>query len=133
MPNTNTVTRLADADRHLRKFSQTLIDWTPFWRELAEHLADTAQQRWALRRRTGKLRKSLTWAGSGLGPRGVFEASPDRLTFGTGLFYARFAHYGTRKQARTPLIHVDEADASNRLNAWVKARAEASGLEVDGR
>ena len=38
---------------------------------LSEHLADEAQRRWPLRRRTGKLRKSLTWRGNGLGRGGV--------------------------------------------------------------
>ena len=132
MPNTNTVTRLADADRHLRTFSKKLADLTPFWRELAEHLADEAQRRWPLKRRTGKLRKSLIWQSNRLGRGGIFEADPDRLKFGTAVFYSKFGHFGTKKQARTPLIHVDPADASNRLNAWVKARAEASGLEVNG-
>ena len=124
------VTRLAEADRHLRTFSQKLIDFTPFWRELGEHLADEAQRRWPLRRRTGKLRQSLVWHGDRLGPHGVFEADPDRLTFGSAVFYGRFAQHGTKRQRTTPLIHVDVDDARTRLAAWMTARAEASGLEV---
>ena len=130
MPNTNTVTRLADADRHLRTLSEKLADLTPFWRELAEHLADTAQRRWPLRRRTGRLRKSLVWHGERLGPRGVFESSPDRLRFGSAVFYARFPQSGTKRQRQRTLIHIDEADARTRLSQWAFARAAASGLEV---
>ena len=130
MPNI-AVTRLADADRNLRTFSQKLIDFTPFWRELAEHLADDAQRRWPLRRRTGKLRKSLTWRGERLGKHGIFEATPDRLTFGSAVFYGRFAQSGTKYTPRRPLIHIDETDASTRFAAWARDRAADAGLEVD--
>ena len=130
MPTTNAVTELADADRHLRTFFQTFADLTPFWRELAETLAETAQARWPLRRRSGKLRKSLVWRGDTLGPRGIFESSPDRLKFGSAVFYGRFAQHGTRKQRATPLIHVDPKQHSEQLTTWLQARAAASGLEV---
>ena len=122
---------LKDADRHLRTFAKNFSDLTPFWAELASSLAETAMARWPLKRRSGKLRRSLRWAGSRLGRGGVYEPSPDRLTFGTNLFYARFAQTGTKRQRKTPLIHVDEDDARTRLVEWMTARAAASGLEVD--
>ena len=117
-------------DRGLKRLADGVSDLRPFWAELGERLADEAQARWPLRRRSGKLRESLRWAGNRLGPGGVFDASPDRLTFGSSVFYSRFAQFGTRKQRATPLIHVDADDASTRLGAWAKARAEASGLEI---
>ena len=131
MPTANiAVTGLRDADQHLRTFAKHLADLTPFWRELAEHLADDVQQGWPLRRHSGRLRKSLTWARGRLGRGGVYEPTATRLTFGTDLFYARFAQYGTKRQRATPLIRVDADDARKRLSEWMKARAAASGLEV---
>ena len=121
---------LAEGDRALRLFSAQLADLRPYWRELAETLADDTQNRWPLRRRTGRLRKSLVWRGDTLGPLGVFESSPNQLTFGTNVFYSRFAQHGTTRQRATPLIHIDEADANTRLSEWAKSRAAASGLEV---
>ena len=35
---------LSKADRALRRFSAQLADLRPFWRELGEHLADTARR-----------------------------------------------------------------------------------------
>ena len=122
---------LSTADTALRRFEATVADWTPFWRELGEHLADTAQARWPLRRRSGRLRTSLTWAGGRLGRGGIFEADPDRLRFGSAVFYGRFAQTGTKRQRATPLIHVDAADANTRLSEWTKSRARSSGLEVE--
>ena len=121
---------LSEADRALRQFAAGVQDWRPFWLELGEHLADTAQARWPLRRRSGKLRKSLVWRGDTLGPRGIFEASENRLEFGSAVFYGRFAQYGTNKQQATPLIHIDEAAIGQRLALWAKSRAAAAGLEV---
>ena len=115
----------------LRTFAKHLETLEPFWRELAKHLADESQRRWPLRRRTGALRKSLTWRGSGLGRGGVYEPTATRLAFGTEKFYARFAQYGTKRQRATPLIRVDEDDARTRLVAWTKARAADAGLEVE--
>ena len=119
------------ADSGLRKFAASVSDLTPFWRELGEGLADEAQRRWPLRRRTGRLRQSLTWAGAGLGRGGIFESSPDRLRFGSALFYSRFHQYGTKRHAAGPLIHVDADRHSSQLSSWLRARAEASGLEVN--
>ena len=121
---------LTQADIALRRFAAGLEDWRPFWRQLGERLADEAQRRWPLRRRSGRLRKSLTWAGAGLGPRGVFEPSPDRLQFGASIFYSRFAQFGTKRQRKTPVIHVDEKQHVELLRAWLRARAARAGMEV---
>ena len=132
MPTIRVDANLGQVETRLRRFSDGL-DLRPFWRELGETLADEAQARWPLRRRTGTLRRSLVWSGNRLGRGGVFESSPDRLAIGTSIFYARFAQFGTKRQKATPLIHVDEADASTRLTAWARGRAVAAGLEVSTR
>ena len=126
------VTGREKADTDLRKFSASVEDLRPFWAQLGRGLAETIDARWPLRRRTGRLRRSLTWAGDRLGRGGIFESSPDRLRFGSTLFYARFFQFGTRKQRATPLIHVDEAQHTDQLSSWLRARAAASGLEVVG-
>ena len=130
MPTIRVDANLRQVETRLRKFSDGL-DLRPFWSELGERLADEAQRRWPLKRRTGKLRKSLTWAGTKLGAGGIFESSPDRLAIGTSIFYSRFSQFGTKRQKARPLIHVNEADASTRLGEWARERATASGLEVD--
>ena len=92
----------------------------------------TPRARWPLRRRTGTLRASLTWASATLGRGGVFESSPNQLTFGTNVFYSRFAQFGTKRQRATPLIHIDEAQHSEQLTTWLRDRAlAASGLVVE--
>ena len=99
-----TVGGLGSADTGLQKFARTVDDWRGFWRKLGERLADDTQARWPLRRRTGKLRRSLTWAGDRLGRGGIFQSDPDRLKFGTALFYGRFAQHGTKRQRATHLF-----------------------------
>ena len=129
MPIANiAVTR--DADKRLRTFAKHLETLVPFWLEFAKHLADEAQRRWPLRRHSGALRASLTWARGRLGRGGVYEPTANRLAFGTSLFYGRFAQSGTTRQRKTPLIRVDADDARKRLSEWMKVRAAASGLEV---
>ena len=124
------VSGLEKADAATRQFADSILDLTPFWRELGAHLADESQRRWPLKRRSGRLRRSLTWAGSKLGRGGVFESSPDRLLFGSSIFYSRYTQYGTKRQRARPLIFVDETDTSKRLATWLRARAEQSGLEI---
>ena len=119
-----------EADAALGTFADTVEDLTPFWRQLGERLADEAQRRWPLRRRTGKLRQSLTWAGDRLGRDGVYEATPDRLQFGTSIFYGRFAQHGTKRQRARPLVHIDEAQHAEQLAEWLRGRADAAGLDV---
>ena len=120
-----------EADAAVGTFAAAVGDLRPFWRELAERLADEAQRRWPLRRRTGRLRKSLVWHGDRLGKHGVFESSPDRLTFGSAVFYGRFHQHGAKHTPRRPLIHADATDASSRFSAWARDRAAAAGLEVE--
>ena len=124
------VAGLEKADTWLRQFVATVTDLTPFWSELGETLATEAQARWPLKRRSGKLRRSLTWAGDRLGRGGIFQSDPDRLKFGSAVFYGRFAQLGTLQQRATPLIHIDPEQHTEQLSAWLRSRAVASGLEV---
>ena len=126
------VAGLSESDAALRKFAATILDLRGFWSELGEALSDEAQARWPLRRRSGRLRASLVWAGGRLGRFGVYEASPDRLTFGTTVFYGRFSQVGTKKQPRRPLIHIDETQHAEQLATWLVVRAQRAGLEVNG-
>ena len=125
-----TVNGIAEGDSQLRRFAASVEDLRPFWRELGRGLAETIDARWPLRRHSGRLRRSLAWAGDRLGRGGIFESSPDRLRFGSTLFYGRFAQYGTRRQRATPLIHVDADQHADQLSSWLRARAAASGLEI---
>ena len=90
----------------LDRAARSLPDLSSFWPTLAEAIADAAQRAWPLRRRSGTLRRSLTWAGgrAGLGKGGVYEADPDALTIGSSIFYARFSHHGTRHQSKRVLL-----------------------------
>ena len=121
---------LEKADTALRRFARTVDDLRPFWSQLGERLSDEAQRSWPLKRRSGKLRKSLVWRGDKLGPHGIFEADPDRLTFGTAIFYGRFAQTGTKRQRQRTLIHVDAKAHSEQLTTWLRDRAASAGLEV---
>ena len=121
---------LSESDTALRKFAADFEDFRPFWSKLGRSLADEAQARWPLRRRSGRLRRSLVWAGKRLGRGGIYEASPDKLQFGTGVFYGRFHQHGAKNTPRRPLIHIDETAHTEQLRAWLRARAAAAGLEV---
>ena len=125
------VDSLARVETGLRKFAAQVAIWRPFWARLARDLSEDTQSRWPLRRRSGRLRKSLVWHGDRLGPRGVFQASPDRLTFGSSVFYSRFHQHGTKQRAAHPLIHIDDQAHAEQLAAWLRARAAASGVEVE--
>ena len=133
MPTTTTnVSVTRDADRRLRKFAKHLENLTPFWATLAEHLADDAQARWPLRDGT-PARSESRWSGAGHAWAGAASMNPpliawrlERVCFTAGL-----RSTGRRRQRKTPLIHVDADDARTRLSDWMRARAEASGLEVD--
>ena len=121
---------LADVDDQLATFSDSIEDLSDFWPTLGENLAAVAQDRWPLRRRSGKLRRSLAWTGRRLGRGGIYKSEPSSLTIGTKVFYGFYSQRGTKHQARRPLVHVDEADVGKRLTEWAKGRAEAAGLEV---
>ena len=90
MPTANiAVTR--DADKRLRTFAKNLETLVPFWRELAEHLADEAQSRWPLRRRSGQLRTSLVWRrDSGSGAAASMNRPPIAWCLGRVCFTAGF-------------------------------------------
>ena len=117
-------------DRGLKRLADGVSDLRPFWARLGQSLADEAQRRWPLRRRSGKLRRSLTWRGETLGRGGVFEPTPDRLTFGSAVFYSRFHQHGARNVPRRELIHVNPARHTAALASWLVARAQRAGLEV---
>ena len=119
---------LQKVDRDLATFTTLASDLRPFWIELGRSLADESERRWPLRRRSGRLRKSLTWARDRLGKGGIFQAKRDRLVYGSRVFYADFAQRGTRHQTATPLVHVDETAISDRLSAWSVERARAAGF-----
>ena len=118
------------ADKGLRGLAEAALDLRPFWARLGRSLADDAQARWPLRRRSGRLRKSLTWAGQRLARGGVFESSPDALRFGSAIFYGRFHQHGTKRHTARPLIHVNESEHGEQLATWLQERAARAGLEV---
>ena len=124
-------TGIRESGKGLDALGRAASDLTPFWFGLARDLANLAQERWPLRRRTGRLRKSLTWRGESLGVGGVFEPTPDRLTFGSAVFYGRFHQEGARNVPRRELIHVDETRHRAALAAWLVSRAQRAGLEVE--
>ena len=124
------VTGVSESDTALRRFGSTVEDWRGFWAQLGESLATETQRRWPLKRLSGRLRESLSWAGSRLGKRGIYESSPDRLRFGTAIFYSRFSQVGTKRQRARALIHINEKQHAAQLTTWLQARAVASGLEI---
>ena len=133
MPDAFTVTAtpsLAETAGQLDGAARSLRDFSDFWPTLAEAIADKAQSAWPLRRRTGRLRRSLTWAGKRLARGGIYKADRDSLTIGSTVFYARFSHHGTRRQSKRVLLAVDPVDTTERLTEWARARVQASGLEV---
>ena len=114
----------------LDRAARSLRGLGSFWPTLAEAIAGKAQSSWPLRRRSGRLRRSLTWSGKGLGKGGIYAADPDALVIGTGVFYARFSHHGTVNQRRRELLAVDETDTAKRLEKWARDRVQGAGLEV---
>ena len=117
-------------DKGLDALAAAVLDLRPFWADLGADLARVSQERWPLRRQTGRLRKSLTWRGESLGRGGVFEPTRDRLTFGSALFYGRFSQDGTKRQPRRELIHVEPERHRDALASWLVSRADRAGLEV---
>ena len=73
-------------------------------------------------------RQKATFNHGLLWPRGIFEASPDALRFGSAVFYSRFFQHGTKRHAARRLIHVDEH--GGQLASWLQRRAASAGLEV---
>ena len=125
-------TGVRESEIRLGTFAADLGDLRPFWAQLGESLATETQSRWPLRKRSGRLRRSLRWAGSRLAKGGIFESSPDRLAFGSSIFNSRFHQYGAKHTPRRPLIHVDEKQHTDQLTTWLQDRAKSSGLEVNG-
>ena len=95
-------TGIRESGKGLDALARAASDLRPFWSELDEDLADTAQARWPLRRRTGKLRRSLTWRGETLGRGGVFEPTPDR--FVNGRRELTNSRHSSVRSARAPVF-----------------------------
>lgn len=127
-----TVNGMTQADSGLERFAAQVVDLRAFWPRFAKGLSDESQRLWPLRRRSGRLLRSLVWAGSRLGRGGIFESSPDRLRVGSDVFYSRFHQFGAKHTPRRPLIHVDEKQHVELLAEWLRSRASASGLEIVG-
>ena len=119
---------LGSADTALRRFARTVDDLRPFWRELGVHLADTAPESLAVTPTYRTAPKSLVWRGDTLGPRGIFESSPDRLQFGSAVFYGRFHQHGAKHTPRRPLIHIDEAQHSEQVDDLAPGPGGVGGL-----
>ena len=119
--------------RAARSLRRAFQDWRPFWSELGEHLADTAQARWPLRRRSGKLRKSLVWSRrQRLGPwrhfRGIRKSA--RIRERTVFYSGNSRNTAPNKQQADGrcCIRIDETDIGQRLALWAKSRAAAAGI-----
>ena len=121
---------LGDVADRLEHGARSLEDLSAFWPSLAESLADRAQRSWPLRRKTGRLRASLTWAGAGLGKGGIYAVSPSSLRIGTRIFYGAYSQFGTKRQTKRELLSVDARDVADRLDAWTRDRLLGAGLGV---
>ena len=116
----------------LARGARAFADLTTFWPLLAQQIATESSARWPLKRRSGQLRQSLTWAGGrgGLGRGGIYEPTRDALTIGTTVFYGAFSQFGTRRQPARKLVSVDEKDVAKHLATWARERASDAGLTV---
>lgn len=84
---------------------------------------------------TGTLRNSLAWGGAGLGPGGIFEATPHYVRFGTSVPYAAAHQYGSPKRnlpARTFLIKPDPQVFGPLLKQWLLTASGWKGGAVGG-
>ena len=127
-------TGIRESGKGLDALGRAASDLTPFWFGLARDLANLAQERWPLRRRTARLRKSLTWRGAIPGPRRRVrtDANPGSA-FGSAVFYARFHQHGARNVPRRELIHVNPARHTAALASWLVARAHRGPVRSAGR
>ena len=119
---------LGQAEAGLRKFVAELTDLRPFWSRLGRALADDTQSRWPLRRRSGRLWRSLIWTGNRLGRGSIYRARQDRLTFGTHVFYSSYHQRGAKHLPVRQLVRVDPDDIAGRLDGWAIERARAAGF-----
>jgi phage gpG-like protein len=78
--------------------------------------------------REGRLRNSLAWNGSNVGPEGIFEAHPMFAVAGTSVPYGKFHQWGTSKMPARPFLPPpDPAVFAPLLHAWlVKAHDTGS-------
>ena len=92
---------LEAVDARLATYAAVLTDLRPVWPIIGKSLADESQRRWPLRRRSGRLRKSLTWSGARLGRSGIFQSKREKLVYGSRLFYAAFRSKRNEASAQT--------------------------------
>ncbi len=73
--------------------------------------------------REGTMRESVNWHGSGLGPGGIFEATPSYAVFGTSVPYAKYHQYGTKNMPqRSFLPPPDPAVFAPLMQAWLQKK-----------
>ena len=99
--------RTADAVACVEFADRRSSDLTPFWRAVGQTpwLDRKRNRRWPFkRRRSGRLRRVFDLGrDSKLGRGGVFESSPDRLLFGTNVFYSAIIHqHGAKRLPGAP-------------------------------
>lgn len=74
--------------------------------------------------RTGALRASLEWSGSGLGAGGFFQPTPTRVMFGTDIPYGKYhQHGGGRMPQREFMPTPDTVIYSRLLRNWLLSGA----------
>ena len=79
----------------LNRTARSLGDLSEFWPAVGRSIADQTQAAWPLKRRSGRLRRSLSWsARGGLGKAGIYEAKSDSLVIGSSLFLRQFSPAG---------------------------------------
>lgn len=72
--------------------------------------------------RTGALRDSLAWTGSGLGPGGVWLATKQGVEFGTAIPYAQYHAKGTGTMPARPFMDPPNKTVFvQQLRAWLTA------------
>ena len=79
--------------------------------------------------RTGALRNSMVWTGTGPGPGGIFQATPSFAIAGTSIPYGRYHQTGTDRMPARPFAPPpDPAVFAPLLHPWlVKAQAAPAG------
>ena len=81
---------------------------------------------------TGRLKRSLTLEGGGLGPDGIYEEGPTSLTVGTSVPYARFHQMGTPKMPQRRFLWLSNEQAYGKLlHRYLISLAAETGLRTN--
>jgi phage gpG-like protein len=81
--------------------------------------------------RTGRLRESMMWSGSSVGPDGIFIAEPTTVVVGTAVPYGVFHQTGTSKMPARPFIDPpDPGEWAAVMRQWLMREARKQGLSV---